>query len=293
MSGGTSQQSSQQASSGALDPEFKALYMGNKDRATRVADALKARQFAGFTPDQTTGFGITRQTATQMPGMRAVDAALQRTGEVGSMTADQLSGGSILNRNIASYMNPYTNEVVDRSLSDIARQRDIALNANQAKVTAANAFGNTRRGIQEASVVDPYAKAMSDTAAQLRQQGYTQATGLATGDIDRETQARQTAANLGLSAAQLGAQLGAQQQAMGYEAGKQIADVGAQQQALTQAQLDAIRNLPLEQQQIINQALGLNVGGGSGMVSTSQGTSSGESSQGSIGLLSKLTGGLF
>jgi hypothetical protein len=114
---------------------------------------------------------------------------------------------------------------------------------------------------------------MADTAAQLRQQGYTQATGLATSDIDRETQARQTAANLGLSAAAQGAQLGGQQQAMGYEAGKQIADVGATKQGFSQAQLDAYRNLPLEQQQIINQALALNPGGGAGNVSTSSGGS--------------------
>jgi hypothetical protein len=36
--------------------------------------------------------------------------------------------------------------------------------------------------------------------------------------------------------------------------------------------MDAIRNLPMERQQMIQQALGLNVGGGSGM--TSRGTSS-------------------
>lgn len=279
MSGGSSQQSSQSQ----LDPEVKQAFLGNVDRATGVADALQRREFAGFTPEQQKAFGITERTATQMPGMRAVDAALQRTGEVGSMTPDQLSGGSILNRNIASYMNPYTDEVVNRSMQDIARQRDIALTANQGKVAAANAFGNTRRGIQEAAVVDPYAKSMADTAAQLRQQGYTQATGLATGDIDRETQARQTAANLGLSAAQQGAAIGGQQQAMGYEAGTQLAGVGAQQQALSQAQMDAIRNLPLEQQQIINQALSLNPAGGAGNVSTSSGGSK-QSIWGTLGL---------
>lgn len=279
MSGGSSSQQSENK----LDPEIKQRYLANADRATGVAEGLQAREFAGFTPQQLKAFGITESTATQMPGMRAVDAALQRTGEVGSMTPEQLSGGSILNRNIASYMNPYTEEVVNRSLGDIARQRDIALTANQSKVAAANAFGNTRRGIQEAAVVDPYAKSMADTAAQLRQQGYTQATGLATSDIDRETQARQTAANLGLSAAAQGAQLGGQQQAMGYEAGTQLASVGAQQQALSQAQLDAIRNLPLEQQQIINQALALQPAGGAGNVSTSTGGSK-QSIWGAIGL---------
>lgn len=55
----------------------------------------------------------------------------------------------------------------------------------------------------------------------------------------------------------------------------QLLGVGNQQQQFSQQQLDAIRNLPLEQLQIISGALGINPGGGSGRTST--GNSSGES----------------
>lgn len=58
-----------------------------------------------------------------------------------------------------------------------------------------------------------------------------------------------------------------------------LADQGLLRQGFSQQQLDAIRNLPLEQQQILNQALGINVGGGSGQTSTST------SRQGLLGLL--------
>jgi hypothetical protein len=71
---------------------------------------------------------------------------------------------------------------------------------------------------------------------------------------------------------QAGAQLadiGALTQNLGFTQAAQLGQIGQQQQAATQAQLDAIRNLPLEQQQIINAALGLNPAGGSGTVSTS------------------------
>jgi hypothetical protein len=67
-------------------------------------------------------------------------------------------------------------------------------------------------------------------------------------------------------------------QQMGFAGANQLAQQGAVQQQFSQAQLDAIRNLPLEQQQILNQALGINVGGGSGMQSTSS------SGQGLFGL---------
>lgn len=68
-----------------------------------------------------------------------------------------------------------------------------------------------------------------------------------------------------------------QGQEMGFAGANQLASQGAYQLGFSQQQLDAIRNLPLEQQQIINQALGLNVGGGSGMQSSSSGSSFGAS----------------
>ena len=54
-------------------------------------------------------------------------------------------------------------------------------------------------------------------------------------------------------------------QNLGFGQANQLRDQGLIQQGFSQQQLDAIRNLPLEQQQILNQALGINVGGGSGM----------------------------
>jgi hypothetical protein len=64
----------------------------------------------------------------------------------------------------------------------------------------------------------------------------------------------------------------------GIAANQALADQGLLRQGFSQQQLDAIRNLPLEQQQILNQALGINVGGGSGTQSTSS------SGQGLFGL---------
>lgn len=271
MSGGTSQQQSQQSSSGYLDPAFKEKFMANAARGTGVAENLKAREFAGFTPDQETGFGITRQVATGQPGMALVNQG-----------AESVSGAGLNPQSISTFLNPYTQNVVDTALSDIGRARDIALNENQSKVAAANAFGNTRRGIQEASVVDPYARAMASEAAKLRSGAY-----------DAATQTAAQAAGIDLTKGTTLANLGTTAQNLGFQAGEQLAGVGAKQQELSQAQMDAIRNLPLEQQNIINQVLGLNVGGGSGMISTSQGTSSGSSNQGSLGLLSKVTGGIL
>lgn len=81
-----------------------------------------------------------------------------------------------------------------------------------------------------------------------------------------------------LGAAGQVANIAGQGQQMGLTGAQALQQQGALQQGFSQQQLDAIRNLPLEQQQILNQALGINVGGGSGMQSSSS------SGQGLFGL---------
>ena len=75
------------------------------------------------------------------------------------------------------------------------------------------------------------------------------------------------------------ANIAGQGQQMGLTGAEALQKQGLLQQGFSQQQLDAIRNLPLEQQQILNQALGINVGGGSGTTATST------SRQGLLGLL--------
>jgi hypothetical protein len=79
-----------------------------------------------------------------------------------------------------------------------------------------------------------------------------------------ELQAAQQRAAAGTSLANVGQMT----QNLGFTQAQQLAGIGEQQQALRQAQMDAIRNLPLEQQQIINAALGLTPAGGAGTVSS-------------------------
>jgi hypothetical protein len=85
-----------------------------------------------------------------------------------------------------------------------------------------------------------------------------------------------------LAASGLLGDLGLTGQQMALQRGEAIGNLGLAEQQLNQAQMDAIRNLPIEQQQIINQALGLNVGGGTGTVSTGQSSGSESSYKGIV-----------
>jgi len=150
--------------------------------------------------------------------------------------------------------------------------------SNQQALNQAGQFGAS--AFNQAGLANQ--AALNARAAQ--QAGLTQQTGLTNAQNFLQANLANQQAGLAANQQQL---TGASQlasaatnlQNLGFGQANQLAQQGALQQGLSQQQLDAIRNLPLEQQQIINQALGLNVGGGSGV------TSSSTSRQGLLGLL--------
>ena len=131
--------------------------------------------------------------------------------------AEQYSGPQAYQQ----FMSPYQQQVIDTTLSEFDRQRQIAQQQIGAKAIQAGAFGGAREGVQQAEFG---AQSLQDRAAlqaQLLQQGFGQA-----------QQAAQTAftQQQGLASLQpqlLGSQIGA------------MSALGQQQQQQQQAVLDA------------------------------------------------------
>ena len=97
----------------------------------------------------------------------------QAAGVFGQMTgfnAPQYSAPTIADIN--TYMNPYTQSVIDRTQQDIMRQQQMAQNTLGAQATAAGAFGGSRHGIAEGVMAGEYGRMAGDFAAQQRQQAY-------------------------------------------------------------------------------------------------------------------------
>lgn len=212
---------------------------------------------------------------------------------------------------MSAYMNPFEQDVVNVALNDIERARQMQQMQGAAQAQRAGAFGGSRQGVAQALTNEAALREAARTAAGLRSEGFQFAAGMGQTDAARQLQAQAANQGVDISLEQANAQLrqqadlanqqaglaGAQQR---MQAGAQLADIGAMtqnlgftqaqalgrigemQQGFTQAQLDAIRNLPLEQQAIINEALGLNPAGGSGMVSQSSGSGSQSSRQFSL-----------
>ena len=101
----------------------------------------------------------------------------------GSVGAQRAVGG------IETYMNPYTQQVVDLAGQDIERQRQMAQNQLGAQASAAGAFGGSRQGVAEAMTNSEFARQMAETTAGLRQQGFNTALGASQQDVANQLQA--------------------------------------------------------------------------------------------------------
>jgi hypothetical protein len=269
-------------SSSQLDPAMRDQFLQNTERAKGVAAGLGAREFAGFTPDQYESFEQTRQFADpNSRQMQQVNTAANIAETAGGYQPERVRGGSLLGQDIGAYMSPYTQAVTEQGLKDINRSRTLANVNTAAGATAARAFGGSRHGIAEAETNRAYDENANRFVGEQNAKAFAAAQSGAEADLQRQMQARLANQGAGLqanaqrtTAAGTLANIGAQGQQMGFQGAQQLAQAGAQQQQFSQQQMDALRNLPLEQQQIINQALGLNVGGGSGMQSSSSGSGS-------------------
>ena len=149
----------------------------------------------------------------------------------GLQMAGQGTIASGMGPNIAQFQNPYTQDVIQRTEQDIARQAAGAMNQLGAQATAARAFGGSRHGVAEGVLGGQYAQMAGDIAAQQRQAGF-----------DAALRAAQAQQGIGLQAAgQLGnlAQTGF---GMGQDITRQQQEFGLRQQALNQALIDAARN---------------------------------------------------
>lgn len=114
---------------------------------------------------------------------RAIDTFNAGVGKSSNMLTDAAKGLPGMDR--SAYTNPFTNEVIDRSLADFGRARDIELNDNASRATASKAFGGSRASIIDAVTRAETARKFGDLSAGLRREGYDNATAAMTSDLNR------------------------------------------------------------------------------------------------------------
>jgi len=78
-------------------------------------------------------------------------------------------------QNMNQYMNPYANEVIDRSLGNLEDARQTAIQKMQSQAVNAGAYGGSRHGVADSLTNEVYAKQAGDLSSNLNMQNYNQA----------------------------------------------------------------------------------------------------------------------
>ena len=139
---------------------------------------------------------------------------------------------------VSQFFNPYENQVVQQTLSDIGEQGQIAQGQLGGQGVASGAFGGSRFGVAQAGLAGDTLEQQARSAGQLRQAGFSQA--------------QQAAQN----AAQLQGALGQASQAMGVQDVNTLMGIGSLQQRQQQAQYDVNRANSLARQALPFQQVG-------------------------------------
>jgi hypothetical protein len=73
-------------------------------------------------------------------------------------TPERIAAGQLADVDYGQYMNPYTQQVIERGQSDIERQRQLAAQQMGAQAQAAKAFGGSRQAVQAANLAGEYGR---------------------------------------------------------------------------------------------------------------------------------------
>ena len=192
------------------DPAQMAIYSDLYDRSKSIAGQpfvpYTGSRVAGFNPDQLQGFDSTR-------GMFQDSMSYDPRGLLSDMGTQPLD--------IQSFQNPYNTQVIDQSLADLDRARQIRLQSDQDRAIGAGAFGGSRSALLEAETNRNFADAAARTSSNLRQSGYNNSLNAAMQDRNFRS---------GIQSGLLGDQ---------YRNLGLLSGIGTQQQGLQQAGMDA------------------------------------------------------
>jgi hypothetical protein len=236
-----------------LDPDVKAAFMDNLSDAQRVAAGLGERQFAGFNPMYDQGEQMALAAASG-PGSQALNQAMGVAQGLTGFNPAQIGFDQSM---VDQYFNPFQQQVVDTTLQDIERQRQMASQGLGERATAARAFGGSRQGVAEGVMAGEFGRTAAQTAAGLRSQGYQSALQQAMQQQLANQQAGLAGAQFRLGASQQLGQMGQGRTASDLLAAQTAMGLGGARQQFAQQQMDAARNLPLERLGITQGAVGL------------------------------------
>ena len=195
------------------DPAQMAMYQDLYGKAKGIAQQpfvpFTGSRVAGFNPDQLQTFDATRNMFGQSMGFDPRQG-LNNLANMSAPTVTPVTGSatdinrgdirdiapqSLLSTDLNAYQNPFQQQVIDNTLGDLNRARQMQLQSDQDAAIGRGAFGGSRSALLEAETNRNFADRAGNIAADLRSRGFDRATDLASQDIGRDFSAQQTMAD--------------------------------------------------------------------------------------------------
>lgn len=129
-------------------------------------------------------------------GMGSTNINAMNSNMAGGAGANAIAGSGNTIDQLGTYTNPYTNDVINNTMTDMSRANDMQLDQNAANASAAGAFGGGRHGLVDATTRSDTVRNMGNMAGQLRNQGFNTAASLAAGHVGQDMQRGQSMAGL-------------------------------------------------------------------------------------------------
>jgi hypothetical protein len=276
------------SSTTSIDPAQRQMAQTVWSKAQQVANTpytpYGGSLVAGFSPDQSSAYDLVRQGVQGnvgagylgQAGQAAQGAAAYQPQMVG---APNLGISSQAHQFMDPYQNRWTNDVVNTTLADLDRSRQMAILSGEDQAIGAGAYGGSRHGVADSLTNEAALRQAAMAAAQLRSQGFNTAAQYGAGDAGAANQygltqaqmalqsglANQQAglagANLGLGASQQLAGLSDQQRAQYFQNAAALEASGGAQQTQDQRALDSAYQQWMQQQNYPYQQLQALIGG--------------------------------
>ena len=242
-------QTATQQTTQQLNPFVQDLMTRGFSAAQNVASipyqAYQGPRIAQFRPQEQQAFQMAEQAATSRIGQPQLAQALTAAQQAAGYSPAQFQ------QNVQGFMSPYQESVVDATMRRLAQSRAERDAATKAQLAASRAFGNERRGVYEAQLAAEQDLNTQQTLANLYQQGYGQAAGLAS-----QLPSQQLAASgqlAGLSNQMISQEQARQQMLMG--AGQAQRQMAQQNLDLAYQDFLAQRGYPVEQLKILQSGI--------------------------------------
>ena len=150
---------SQQTVTSQIPEYFKEI----QERTLRTAENVFTQPYVGYTGQRVAQLTPQEQQVANVFSNQILPQAGQLA-QIGAQTFDTAT--------MQQYMNPYTNAVIQSTLSDIGEAYETGERALATRAIGAGAFGGSREGVERALGRERYLQQVGDTSARLRQAGF-------------------------------------------------------------------------------------------------------------------------